>query len=243
MKKKDKFSILVPVFQNAQSLEKTFQKIQEVVKQISTQYSLAWEVLFVDDGSTDGSLQILKEFSVKHSELRIIKLTKNFGQINALMAGLRACTGDCAIMISADLQDPPELIEKMISHWLNGSKYIFAERTDRPEKGLSSIFSKLFWHMVHKFALPGYPTGGYDFCLVDRDLINIVTQSHEKNTHIFPLFFYLGYKPVLIPYARQVREMGRSQWTFSKKIKLSIDTFIGFSFLPIRFIRVCPDCR
>jgi glycosyltransferase involved in cell wall biosynthesis len=227
-------SVLVPVYQNELNVERTFKELEKTL----TSLQVSWEVVFVDDGSSDKSYFILSELQKKNINVSVVKLSRNFGQINALFAGLRYVKGSCVIIISADLQDPPELISQMVSQWQQGEKFIIAARESRVDKGINEFFANLFWKMVSRYALPGYPKGGFDFCLVDKKIVTLVNSFAEKNTHIFPLLYYYGFKPIILTYKRGKRELGASQWTLSKKIKLLLDTFIGFSFLPIRTISI-----
>ena len=137
-------------------------------------------------------------------------------------------------MISADLQDPPELFLEMLQYWEQGSKAIFAVRQDREEPFLSKFFSNTYYSLVRKIALPDYPNGGFDFFLVDRQIIEELNRIQEKNTNIMTLIYWLGFKPIMIPYIRRNRKKGISRWTMAKKVKLFVDTFVAFSYYPIR---------
>jgi dolichol-phosphate mannosyltransferase len=199
--------------------------------------SIELELIFVDDGSTDRSYELLREYKSKHPKtIKLVKLTKNFGQIQATRAGLKYATGQCVGIISADLQDPPELFHQMMSEWRKGFKLVFAERTGREDKGFGKYFSLIYWRMVRYFALPNYPVGGFDFCLLDSEMVATLNQISEKHTQIFPLIYSLGYKYKSLPYIRRERRLGKSQWTFLKKFKMFIDTFVAFSYAPIRLV-------
>jgi dolichol-phosphate mannosyltransferase len=126
----------------------------------------------------------------------------------------------------------------MIRHWEQGNKSIFAVRQDREDPLSSKVFSSLYYRLIRQFAIPNYPEGGFDFFLIDRQVAEDVTKIHEKNTNIMTLIFWLGYKPILLPYVRRQRRKGKSRWTLAKKIKLFVDTFVSFSFTPIRILSV-----
>jgi dolichol-phosphate mannosyltransferase len=158
--------------------------------------------------------------------------------MSAIQAGFTVTTGDCVGMISADLQDPPELFQEMIDYWEKGSKAVFAVRQDREEPFLQKKLSNLYYSLVRRFAVKGYPDGGFDFFLVDRQIVAELNRIQEKNTNLMTLIFWLGFKPVMIPYIRHQRSKGKSRWTLSKKIKLFVDTFVAFSFFPIRALSV-----
>lgn len=236
MNDKKIFSIVVPVYQNEANLDDTVPKLLSLQESLPS-YNL--ELVFVDDGSTDNSYDILfKYHNLNQDHIKIVKLTRNFGQLPAIQAGLMVASGDCAGIISADLQDPHELFIEMIARWEKGTKLVIAEREKREEDAGQTFISNLYWRMIRKYAIKNYPVGGFDFCLVDRQIIADVNRINEKNSHIFALIFSLGYPHEVIQYTRKKRSHGKSQWTLSKKIKLFIDMFIAFSYLPIRAISV-----
>lgn len=236
MAKKKLFSIIVPVYQNEVNLDDTIPKLIEMEKELPG-YNL--ELIFVDDGSTDRSYELLvKYYNLHRKKIKVVKLTKNFGQSPATQVGLKEANGDCIGIISADLQDPYELFIEMIKKWEAGAKLVIAERTDRRENVKHRFISSLYWKMVNKFALKDFPLGGFDFCLMDAQVKDDLNKINEKNTSIFPLIFWLGYKFEIIPYTRETREHGISQWTLAKKIRLTLDTFVGFTYLPIRIISI-----
>lgn len=225
------FSIVIPVYQNELNLPTTVPALLALDDELS---GATLELVFVDDGSNDRSLECLCEWQTRHPErIQIVKLTRNFGQIAAIQAGLREARGEQVGIISADLQDPPVLLLEMRTACRAGNKLVVAERDSRDDGGMISSF---FWYLVSRFALPGYPRGGFDCCVLDRQIVDELNGFHEKNTHIFPLIFSLGYRCKTIPYKRTRRTHGKTQWTLSKKLKLFLDTFIGFSYLPIRGI-------
>ena len=226
------FSIVVPVYYNEPNLSDTIPTLLRFAD-IQPKYQL--ELVFVDDGSGDHSLHILLDFHSRYPEIiKVIKLARNFGSMAAIQAGLSIATGDCVGMISADLQDPPELFHEMLDYWEKGSKAVFAIRQDREEPFLSSFFSNTYYSLIRKFAIPDYPDGGFDFFLIDRQVIEELNRIREKNTNIMTLIYWLGYKPIMIPYIRRSRKKGKSRWTLAKKVKLFVDTFVGFSYFPIR---------
>ena len=159
--------------------------------------------------------------------------------MSAIQAGFTVATGDCVGMISADLQDPPELFLEMLSYWEKGTtKAVFAVRQDREEHRVQKLLSNGYYSLIRQFALSKYPNGGFDFFLIDRQVVSDLNQIREKNTNLMTLVYWLGYKPVMIPYIRRQRTKGKSRWTLAKKFKLFIDTFVAFSFFPIRLLSV-----
>lgn len=227
------FSIVIPVYYNELNLPQT---VPALLRLGETLPEFMLELVFVDDGSGDRSLEVLLEWRDRYPEsIRVVKLTRNFGSMAAILAGMTVAKGACVGIITADLQDPPELFADMIRHWEKGTKAVFAVREDRKEPLLQKCLAGAYYRLLSRYALPGYPKGGFDFLLIDRQVVNEVIRIGEKNTNLMSLIFWMGFKPVMIPYVRREREKGVSRWTLSKKIKLFIDSFVAFSYMPIRF--------
>ncbi|TKJ73430.1 glycosyl transferase [Pseudomonas sp. CFBP13508] len=227
-------SIVVPVYFNEGSLPDLFNKLL-YIEDLLKQQDMLLELIFIDDGSQDNSLMLLKQFLIARPGTKVIKLSRNFGAISAVKTGLNYITGDCFLFLAADLQDPPELIPEMINRWKNGTKYIICERTDRQDPLGSKIFSAIYYKLLRKFVMASYPKNGFDLALMDAQLLPYLKDSGK---HInFPLFpYWLGFTPEKIPYVRVAREHGKSRWTFGKKWKLLIDSIFSFSFAPVRLI-------
>lgn len=233
-------SIVVPVYYNAENLPATIPELLGLRTIIS---DVDLELLFVDDGSRDDSFLILRKFQSDYpGVIRIVRLTRNFGSFAAMQAGLNAARGDCIGIISADLQDPPELFAEMFRHWQAGIKTVYAVRQSRQDRFASKLLAQTFYWFIRRLSVPDYPPGGFDFCLMDRQVCNAVTSMEEKNTHLMTLIFWLGFPYVTLPYHRAPRAMGKSRWTLSKRIKLAIDSFVSFSYTPIRLLSVTGLC-
>ncbi|WP_339832957.1 glycosyltransferase family 2 protein [Paenibacillus sp. FSL R7-0272] len=228
-----KFSIVVPIYYNELNIPYTVPRLQKL-QNLMPECDL--EFVFVDDGSKDKSLELLLEAKNRDSRIKVVKLSRNFGSMSAIQAGLGYTTGDCVGIIAADLQDPPEMFREMLDHWKVGKKIILGTRADREESFFQKLFSNTYYYLLEKLALKGYPKGGFDFLLIDQQVVQEVIQIKEKNTNIMSLIFWLGHDQVQIPYVRQERKLGKSRWTLSKKIKLFVDSFVGFSYAPIRFM-------
>jgi glycosyltransferase involved in cell wall biosynthesis len=231
-----RLSIVVPVYYNEESLPHTIPALAAVARQMAGD---EFELVFVDDGSRDRSLTVLREHQRETANhVRIVKLTRNFGSMSALQAGLAAARGEVVGLIAADLQDPPELFVTMHAKWREGAKCVCAVRAQREEGPLVTLFARLHYALLRRYALPGYPPGGFDFCLLDRQVVDDLVRIHEKNTHLMHLIFWLGYPTVWLPYTRRARRHGRSRWTLAKKLKLFADSFVAFSYAPIRAVTV-----
>ncbi len=230
---KNKLSIVIPVYFNEKNLLPLY---QELKKTILSRSEFAYELIFVDDGSQDKSFDKLLELRKLDRQVKIIKLSKNFGSHVAILAGLAHCSGDCSTVISADLQDSPDIIVKMYQRWLAGHKVVLAVRADRQDSWLQARISNLYYRLMRKVALPNMPKGGFDCFLIDRAVIDIIKNIEEKNSTLMGQILWCGFRTDIIHYVRKKREIGRSRWTFSKKIKLFVDSFTAFSYLPIRLM-------
>ncbi len=224
-------SIVVPVYQNEANLGETVPRLLALAPALAPS---RLEIVFVDDGSTDNSRTMLAAAAAAHSDsVRVVCLTRNFGQTPAIQAGLRYARGACAAVISCDLQEPPDAIVEMVAHWRRGSRFVIGERVAREEAQFSS---GIYWFIVRRFVFADYPALGFDCFLLDRQVIDSVTRINEKNTSIFVLIYWLGYRAARVPVRRQVRKSGRSQWRLGAKIRFTADTLIGFSYAPARSI-------
>lgn len=232
-----KLSVIIPCYFNESNIPVT---IMELLKNESIfPENVSFEYIMIDDGSKDGTLDELLKFKSEYPEkVKVIKLSGNFGSYNAILAGMNYATGNCNVILAADLQDPPELIVKMYEYWEKGIKLVVANRQDRGESFFQRIFSNTYHFLIRKFALKEIPSGGYDLVLFDKQLRDEVVKINEKNTNQIYLLSWLKYDYVNIPYTRKKREIGKSRWTTQKKIKLFIDSFVSFSFFPIRLISV-----
>ncbi len=232
------YSIVIPVYQNEGSLDATFKSIKNNVIDKNTQYSA--EVIFIDDGSTDQSFQVLMNLYETYPELiNIIKLTRNFGTYPAIIAGYEKAKGKCVINISADLQDPPELIHDMLNYYFKEHyKIVICNRESRDESIFRIITSKIFYSIIKKLCFPNMPEGGFDFFLISDRVKNEILIGLDANFFLQGKILWSGYNIKYIPYKRLKRETGKSQWTFSKKLKWFIDSLMSYSFFPIRSMSI-----
>ena len=194
------------------------------------------EFVFVDDGSNDGSWEFLCSLSSRDPRIRAIRFSRNFGSHAALMAGFQQASGDLVAFIAADLQDPPEILPKLIEKWREGYQVAWGTREKRDDPLMTKAFSWLYSSLLRRLALREMPTGGADVCVVDRQVVDVVLKMQEKNTSIFGLIMWSGFRQTFLPYARQARQHGQSKWTLAKKLKLFVDSFVSFSFFPIRLV-------
>lgn len=232
-----KISVIIPCYFNELNIPTTVQELK--TNETLFPADVAFEYVMVDDGSKDNTLEELKKFKATYPEqVKIIKLSGNFGSYNAIQAGMKYATGDCTVVIAADLQDTPELMVKMHEYWQKGVKLVVANRNDREDAFTSRIFAEQYQKLIRKHALANLPIGGFDYCLFDRQLREQVVNMGENNTNSLYLLMWLKYDYVAIPYTRKARKAGKSRWTLSKKIKLFVDSFVSFSYFPLRLITI-----
>ncbi len=229
-----KVSVIVLVYYNEESLPLLFSELVKVENQLGEQ-DLELELIFVDDGSGDSSLQELLKIKQQRESTKIIKLTRNFGGIHALKTSLQFLTGDCFMVLASDLQDPPELIPKMVQLWQQGAKYVLCAREDRMDPIWAKLFAKIYYWLLRLFVVQDYPSGGFDLALMDRAFLPYLKNS-ARNINPYLFAYWLGFKPEIIHYKRRERSHGHSRWSFSKKVKLFLDSLLGFSIVPIRAI-------
>ncbi len=228
-----KLSIVVPVYYNEDTLMDLYNDMQEKILGKLGDY----ELVFVDDGSGDNSWEIMNEIKEKDAEhVRLVKLSRNFGEHAALLAGLSVCTGDCAVTKQADLQEDSTLILEMYESWKKGNKVVLAVRRSREENRVKIFFANLYYSMIRKFVNKNMPEGGCDCYLIDRKVIEVLQLLDEKNSSLTLQVLWAGFQTDMVYFDRKDREKGKSRWTFAKKFKLVMDSLMSFSYVPIRFM-------
>jgi dolichol-phosphate mannosyltransferase len=228
-----KISFVVAVYHNEGALFKTHEKIQSVFANDLAHHE--YEIVFVDDGSRDGSLQEVLSLREQDPQVKVITFTRNFGQMAAMLAGFKEATGDAVINISADLQDPVELIPQMVEKWQGGSEIVICYRTDRSDTLFSKLFSRLAYGVL-RISLPQIPPGGFDFVLMDRKVMDAFNEIDVRHRFFQGDLLWTGYRTSFIPYVRLKRTIGKSQYNFGKKLKNFLDAVLDASYLPIRLI-------
>ena len=225
-------SFVIPVYRNEGSILPTFNKIKELFLETKLKY----QFIFINDGSDDNSLNELQSvFLSDKANVKVISFSRNFGQVSAVIAGFKEVSGDAVIMMSADLQEPIELIGQMIQKWETGSEIVICNRIDREDNYVANITSSFFYKLM-KSVNPKMPRGGFDFLLLDRKALDVFNSLDERNRFIQGDILWLGFALTFIPYKRLKRSIGKSQWTLKKKIKYFIDGFLTTSYTPIRIM-------
>jgi dolichol-phosphate mannosyltransferase len=229
-------SVVIPVYYNEHSIPELAEHLVEVEKQL-LERTVGLELIFVDDGSGDESLPEVLKFKRRRESTKVVKLTRNFGAIHASKAGLQFVTGDAFLMLAADLQDPLHLIPEIVDIWLKGAKYVVAARKDRKDPVLTKLLSAIYYKLLRFFVVQDYPSKGYDMALMDKVMLPYIKTS-AKNINWMLYAYWLGFEPEFVYYTRLGRRYGKSRWTLSKRLKLFLDSLLGFSIAPIRFITV-----
>lgn len=227
-----KISIVVPVYYNSDTLELLYEDMKAKILGRLGEY----EIVFVDDGSGDNSWEIMNSLREKDENIRCVKLSRNYGEHAALLAGLSACTGDCAVTKQADLQEDSSIILEMYESWKKGNKVVLAIRRERKENRLKVFFANMYYALVRRMVNKNMPAGGCDCYLVDRKVIEVLERLDEKNSSLTLQVMWVGFKTDMIYFVRQEREVGKSRWTLSKKVKLVADSIFSFSYLPFRLM-------
>ncbi len=228
-----KVSIIIPVYYNEDNLKPLYDDIKrKFIDVIDYEY----EIVMVNDGSKDRSYDVMKELASMDSNIKIISLSRNFGSHSAILCGLSKCTGDCAVVKAADLQEPTELILDMVESWRNGNNVVLAVREGRDESKGQTFFANFYYKLVQKTALPQMPNQGFDVYLIDRKVITVLENLDEKNSALTGQILWSGFRTENVYYKRLAREIGTSKWTLKKKIRLVMDTLFSFTSLPITVV-------
>ncbi|HJW14505.1 MAG TPA: glycosyltransferase family 2 protein [Thermoanaerobaculia bacterium] len=232
--RRDRISVVVPVYFNAATLPALAQRLQAAA------WGADWdlEAVLVDDGSGDASWERIQEIARSWPSARGVRLTRNFGSPMAIVAGLQEATGDAAAVLSADLQEPPELLPEMVAAWRRGATAVLAVRRSRPEPWASRAAAGLYYRTLRRLAFREMPVEGFDCFLVGRPAIDFLVSNREVHASLPGLLLWSGFPTSVVPYDRAAREDGRSRWTFAKKLKYFIDSVVAFSYAPLRWMSV-----
>jgi dolichol-phosphate mannosyltransferase len=227
-------SIITPAHNEQDNLRVLHQRLQTVLDRLD----LAWEWVVIDDHSGDSTFAVIEEIATIDSRVRGLRFSRNFGSHIGIACGLDHAEGACAIVMAADLQDPPETIPQLLDHWRSGSQIVWAVRALREGESKAMLrFSNLYyWMMRRVVGLSAMPATGADFFLVDRIVIQAARQIKERNASLFALLTWMGFRSSAIVYDKQARLHGSTGWTLRKKLRLVVDSFTSFSHKPIRWM-------
>jgi len=230
------YSIVIPVYYNEGCLIPLMRSLTTAVLEANPNYS--GEIIFVDDGSGDSSLQELRSIQVEFpATVTIIKLTRNFGQSGALLAGYDHAKGDCVITMSADGQEPSEMINEMLKAFFEENyEIVICARTGRDESTYRKVTSHLFYYLMRKLAFKNMPQGGFDFWLMGRRALEAFSRNSDAHSFLPARVLWMGFRTKFLSYRRRERLTGVSRWTFANKFTVLLDGMIGYSFAPIRIM-------
>ncbi len=227
-------SFVIPAYNEARNLPVLIGRIRAIDWAAQ---GFDYEIIVVDDHSRDDTPTILEQLRLEDHRLKWLRFSRNFGSHQALAAGIEHAGGDVVSLLAADLQDPPETVPTLLEKWREGGRIVWAARDKVENASFSNrLFARLYYHLMRWLALPEMPKDGADFLIMDRSVADALSGIRERNTSILALIQWLGFKQEFVPYTKQSRASGRSKWTLSKKIKLVIDSIVGFSYAPIRLM-------
>ena len=227
-----KISIIVPAYNEEESLPYLYERLNKLM---DSNPNYEFEILFVNDGSKDKTIELIKEYRAKDSRYCYVDFSRNFGKEVAMIAGLDYATGDCVIFIDADLQDPPELIPELIKYWEEGYDDVYARRRSRDgETFLKKFTSKMYYKVLQKMTKIEIQRDTGDFRLLDRRCVNALKKLRESQRNTKSMFSWIGYKKKEVLYDRDARVAGKTKWNYMKLIDLAIDGITSFTTSPLR---------
>ena len=238
-------SIIIPIYNEKENLNNLYNQLKNVIHLLNDEF----EIIFVNDGSKDNSLEIMRGIAGKDGSVRILNLSRNFGHQAAISAGIARAVGDAIIIMDGDLQDPPEEIKHFIEKWKEGYDIIYAIRKNRKENILKRIIYAMFYRFLRLISDIDIPLDSGDFCLMDRKVVNIISHDMPETIRfIRGLRAYTGFRQVGLEYERHRRAAGKTKYTFLKLFKLALDGLLGFSIFPLKiaillgFLIAVPSC-
>jgi glycosyltransferase involved in cell wall biosynthesis len=225
-------SIVIPVYFNELSLPTLEKALNELEEKLTIE-GMGLQLIFVNDGSRDNSLQVLRGIQVRRPSTLVLNHLANRGSMAAIKTGLARVTGDCFTYLAADLQDPPEMLTDMVAAWRRGDHFVVRTRTSRADPFMTRFLAWANYRMVRLLVMPTYPAGGFDMAIMDKVFLpHLLRCGHNKNLSMFA--WSLGIPANIMTYHRREREQGKSMWTFRKKVDYFIDSSVGFSVKPMR---------
>jgi dolichol-phosphate mannosyltransferase len=226
-----KVSIVAPVYNEEPIIDELYRRIVEVMDRNGE----PWELVMINDGSSDGSAQKMHDLQAQDSRVRVLNFARNFGHQNAVTAGMDYARGDAIVIIDADLQDPPEVILQMLDKWREGYHVVYAVRAERRgESWFKKFTAKLFYRLIYRITDVDIPLDTGDFRLMDRQVINAIKTMREHNRFIRGMASWVGFRQIGIDYVRQERFAGKTKYPLKKMVRFAFDAITGFSYFPLQ---------
>lgn len=230
MKPEPIVSIVVPMLNEAENVDALYSRLCACLA------SEEFELVLVDDGSTDGTRERLAVLAELDPRVKVLELSRNFGHQPALTAGLDHARGEAVVMLDADLQDPPELIPTMLEKWRNGAEVVYAVRTERVGESRAKLLTAdLFYRVIQRMAQLELPRNAGDFRLLDRRALDALLSMRERNRYLRGMTVWVGYTQAAVPYERSARAAGRTKFTPGRMLRFSLDAIASFSHVPLQF--------
>lgn len=231
----NKVSVVIPMYYEEEVARVCYDRVSAVLRGLSDRYE--YEIIFVNDGSKDNTLSILREIASADLNVKVISFSRNFGHQAAVTAGIKYVTGDAIVIMDADLQDPPELIPDMLKLWEDGNEVIYGKRKSRKgESAFKLLTAKMFYSFLNSMSEVEIPKNTGDFRLVDRKVIDVINSLPEHNKFLRGLFSWVGFEQKEFVYNRNKRECGKTKYPLKKMLKLASDGILSFSTKPMKLV-------
>lgn len=231
-------SVVIPVYNEQENLPALYERLTSVLSECEPGY----EIVFVDDGSRDGSLVLLHGLEARDLHVKVVELARNFGHQVAISAGLDHSCGRAVVIMDADLQDPPEVLPQFIAKWREGHDVVYAIREHRKESRLKRAAYSLFYRLLQRIANIRIPLDAGDFCIMDRRVVDVLNGMPERNRFVRGIRSWVGLDQVGLAYERQERYAGETKYTFRRLVYLALDGLVSFSYVPLRMISILGLC-
>lgn len=225
------FTIIAPIYNELENIAELYPRIRDVMEQTGE----TWELILVDDGSTDGSTDVIRKLADNDQRVHPVIFARNFGHQIAVTAGIDYSRGDAVVIIDADLQDPPEVILKLIEKWREGYEVVYAVRAEREgESWFKKTTASLFYRLIYRITDVDIPLDTGDFRLMDKKVVDVMKQMREKHRFLRGMSAWVGFKQVGVEYRRKPRFAGKTKYPFNKMLKLALNAVTSFSYFPLQ---------
>lgn len=229
-------SVVIPVYNEEETLAVLVERLTVALDGMGGPDELSWQVIFVDDGSTDSSPELLQNFHHRDSRIACITLSRNFGHQVAISCGLDYARGDAVIAMDGDLQDPPEVLPDLVARWREGYEVVYAVRQKRKENIVKRAAYRSFYWLLNKVSYLDIPLDSGDFSLMDRRVVDLLREMPERNRFVRGLRTWVGFRQTPYEYVRGARYAGASKYTLTRLLRLAFDGLVSYSFVPLRLV-------